>query len=191
MHNEYPQEFVDSVIKSSPRNRLSSDTIYQVTVIIPYDKGISERFRRIGNRFNLRTIFKTKHTLRGTLTKTGPVRDAQQTKQCVYSIPCDCSRCYSYIGETNKLLEVRIKEHRYNVTQGLLENQISPTGIWIRSQNALEISAGLTDWTKHHIQEIQEIRPHVSDRPSDQSNQLGQLSHLDHRYHRKKQLRPV
>jgi predicted GIY-YIG superfamily endonuclease len=51
--------------------------------------------------------------------KTGPVRDIQQTKQCVYSIPCDCGRCY--IGETSRPLEVRIKEHNYNLTQGLLE----------------------------------------------------------------------
>jgi hypothetical protein len=51
--------------------------------------------------------------------KTGPVRDAQQTKQCVYSIPCDCSRCY--IGETSRPLEVRIKEHNYNLPQGSLE----------------------------------------------------------------------
>jgi hypothetical protein len=33
------------------------------------------------------------------------------------------------------------------------------------------------------MQEIQGIRPHVSDRPSDQSTQLGHLSHLDTRYH--------
>jgi predicted GIY-YIG superfamily endonuclease len=51
--------------------------------------------------------------------KTGPVRDAQQTKHCVYSIPCDCGRCY--IGETSRPLEVRIKGHKYNLTQGLLE----------------------------------------------------------------------
>jgi hypothetical protein len=52
--------------------------------------------------------------------KTGPVRDAQQMKQCVYSIPCDCDRCY--IGETrSRPLDVSIKEHRYNLTQGLLE----------------------------------------------------------------------
>jgi hypothetical protein len=40
-------------------------------------------------------------------------------KQCVYNIPCDCGRCY--IGETSRLLEVRIKEQNYNLTQGLLE----------------------------------------------------------------------
>jgi hypothetical protein len=51
--------------------------------------------------------------------ETGPVRDAQQTKQCVYSILRDCGRCY--IGETSRPLEVRTKEHKYNLTQGLLE----------------------------------------------------------------------
>jgi hypothetical protein len=44
---------------------------------------------------------------------------AQQKKQCGYSIACDCGRCY--IGETSRLLEVCIKEHKYNPTQGLLE----------------------------------------------------------------------
>jgi hypothetical protein len=37
----------------------------------------------------------------------------------VYSIPCDCDRCN--IGETSRPLEVRIKEHGYNLTQGLLQ----------------------------------------------------------------------
>jgi hypothetical protein len=119
MLNEHPQEFVHSIMEPGRCNRPSSDTIYHGTVIIPYVRGISEKFRRIGNRFNVRTIFKTKHTLRGTLMKTGPVRDAQQTKQCVYSIPCDSGRWY--IGETSRPLEVRIKEHKYNPTQGLLE----------------------------------------------------------------------
>jgi hypothetical protein len=36
-----------------------------------------------GNRFNLRTIFKTKHTLRGALMKTGPVRCAADETVCV------------------------------------------------------------------------------------------------------------
>jgi predicted GIY-YIG superfamily endonuclease len=51
--------------------------------------------------------------------KSGPIRNAQQTKQCVYNIPCDSGRCY--IGETSRHLEVTIKEHKYDLTQGLLE----------------------------------------------------------------------
>jgi hypothetical protein len=42
----------------------------------------------------------------------------------------------------------------------------------------LKRSEGLADSTKHHLQKIQEIRPHVSGRSSDQSTQLGHLSHL-------------
>jgi hypothetical protein len=37
----------------------------------------------------------------------------------VYSIPYHCGRCY--IDETSIPLEVRIKEHKYNLTQGLPE----------------------------------------------------------------------
>jgi hypothetical protein len=36
----------------------------------------------------------------------------------VYNIACDRGRCY--IGETSRPLEVRIKEHKYNLTQCLL-----------------------------------------------------------------------
>jgi predicted GIY-YIG superfamily endonuclease len=40
-------------------------------------------------------------------------------KLCVYNIPCDCGRCY--IGKITRPLEVRSKEHKYNLTQGLIE----------------------------------------------------------------------
>jgi hypothetical protein len=53
------------------------------------------------------------------MMKTEPVRDAQQTKQCVYSIPYDCGRYY--IGKTSRPLKVQIKKQKYNLTQGLLE----------------------------------------------------------------------
>jgi hypothetical protein len=51
--------------------------------------------------------------------KTGPIGDAQQTKQCLYNIPYDCGRCY--IGETSRPLDVHIKDHKYNLTQVLFE----------------------------------------------------------------------
>jgi hypothetical protein len=88
------------------------------TVYIPYVKGISENFRRISNRYNIRTIFRTKRTLGKSLMKTKQ-RDMQQTAQCIYSIPCECGR--SYIGETGRSLAVRLREHRHNLKEGLLE----------------------------------------------------------------------
>jgi predicted GIY-YIG superfamily endonuclease len=105
-------------MKPSRSSRSSSGTIYQDMVIIPHVKGISEKLEYTGNRFNVRTTFKTKHTLRGTLMETEPARDAQQKQQSVYSITCDCGRYY--IGEISRPLEVRIKGHKYNLTQSLL-----------------------------------------------------------------------
>jgi hypothetical protein len=110
--------------------------------------------------------------------KTGRARDAQQTKQCVYSIPYDCGRCY--IGEISRPLEARIKEHKYNLTQILLEK--SKLG-----QHAHEEGHKMC-WNEEKVlQEVQGIRPHASAGPSDQSSQFGHLSHLDLRYHNRSQ----
>jgi hypothetical protein len=57
-------------MKPSGSNRSYAGTICQGTVIIPYVKDISEELRRIGNRFNVSTVFETKYTLHGTLMKT-------------------------------------------------------------------------------------------------------------------------
>jgi hypothetical protein len=50
------------------------------------------------------------------MMKTGLARNAQQTKQYVYNIPHDYGRCYISTPS-----EVRTKEHKYNLTQGLLQ----------------------------------------------------------------------
>jgi hypothetical protein len=87
-------------------------------VVIPYVKGISDKFKRIGNRYNIRTIFKTKYTLRNTLMKTRHMTDPQLSAQCIYNIPWECGR--SYVGERGRPLSVRIREHKFNLKNGLL-----------------------------------------------------------------------
>jgi hypothetical protein len=102
MLNEYTQEFVISVMKPSSSNRPSSDKIYQGTVIIPYIKGISEKFRRIGNRFNVRTIFKTKPALRGTVMNTGPVEMPSRR-----SSVCVCCVIVAVVRSAKQIMEGR------------------------------------------------------------------------------------
>jgi hypothetical protein len=173
MISEYPKECVDFVMKTTVRNRCTSDTVYHGTVVIPYVKVIFEKFRRFGNCFSLRNIFTIKHTLRGTLMKTGPVRDARQMKQCVYSIPCDCDRCY--IGETSRPLKVRIKEHKFNLTQGLLEKSKSAQRAYAKGHKIC--------WNKARVLQIKPNttfrKPHASAGSSKQSTQFEHLSHLD------------
>jgi hypothetical protein len=79
--------------------------------------------RLVVNPFSVRTISKTKRTLHGAFMRTGAVRDDQQSKQSVYSIPHGSGRCR--IGETGRPLHilVLIKEPKYNLTQCLPKNQ--------------------------------------------------------------------
>jgi hypothetical protein len=58
--NGYPQGFIDSVINSKGSSRPNTEKKPLGSVHISYAKGVSEKFKRIGNRYNTRTIFKTK-----------------------------------------------------------------------------------------------------------------------------------
>jgi hypothetical protein len=95
---------------------------------------------------------------------TGPGRDAQQTKQCVYSIPCDCGRCY--IRETSRPLEVRIKEHKNNRTQGLHEKSKS-------AQHTYEEGHEIC-WNEFRILQIE---PNTTYRKYKESAQMSLLDH--------------
>jgi hypothetical protein len=117
--NGYRQGFIDSVINSKGCSRLTEERKPLGSVYIPYVKGVSEKFRRIGNRYNIRTILKTKHSLRSSLMRTRPERNPLHGAQGIYSIPCECGK--SYISETGRPLAVRLREHIHNLQQGLLE----------------------------------------------------------------------
>jgi hypothetical protein len=63
--NCYPQDFIDSVINSKGSSRPNKEEKPVGSVYIPHVKGVSEMFKHIANRYNnIRTIFKTKHTLK-------------------------------------------------------------------------------------------------------------------------------
>jgi hypothetical protein len=68
----YQQRFIESVLKSGGSCRPEEEERKKPLglVFIPNVKGISEKFKRIGNRYNIRTVFKTKHTLRSSLMRT-------------------------------------------------------------------------------------------------------------------------
>jgi len=124
--NSYPPQFIENTINKIEHNNghtTQQDATQQEqphsTMTIPYYPGLSETIRRLGNRYNIRTVFKTQNTLRSKLCITKPTNDTQNTKNIVYNIPCICGR--SYTGETGRPLEIRKKEHKYNIDRRLVD----------------------------------------------------------------------
>jgi predicted GIY-YIG superfamily endonuclease/uncharacterized protein (UPF0335 family) len=109
--NGYPEKLIDKTIarkKNQQRQTHSQTDESSGYLTIPYVKGVSEKIRRIAKRYSVKTAFKSTKTLRSLLTKTKP-ENADPKKECVYQVQCECGS--SYIGETKRPLEVRIKEH--------------------------------------------------------------------------------
>jgi hypothetical protein len=67
----YRQGFINSIINSRGSSHLNKEQKPLGSVYIPHVKGVSEKFKHVGNHYNIRTIFKTKHTLRSWLKKPG------------------------------------------------------------------------------------------------------------------------
>ncbi len=71
---------------------------------------------------------KSDSTLRRHLVRVKPPTEKNQTKNCIYSIPCSCSKVYK--GETCRPLKVRVEEHRKAVTTGETEKSGIAYHVW-------------------------------------------------------------
>jgi hypothetical protein len=47
-------------------------------ISIPYVRGVSEKFKCTVNKYNIRTVFKTRHTLRSSLVRTRSISAPQK-----------------------------------------------------------------------------------------------------------------
>ncbi|CAH8631966.1 unnamed protein product [Schistosoma mattheei] len=112
--NNYPKGFIKRIIKNEERNDIFKKRVKQDwmnTVVIPYRKGISEDIRRILIRQNIRVFFRTNNTLRSKLVRIKDPIHKDDQQNCVYEIKCnDCNA--TYVGETSRQLNVRVKEHK-------------------------------------------------------------------------------
>ncbi|XP_076301439.1 uncharacterized protein LOC143219320 [Lasioglossum baleicum] len=99
----------DRFMKTGPINRKN-------IVVLPYVGNISNDIKRIFRKVGLHTIFKIPFYLKNWFP---PIKDKLplgKSYNVVYSIPCKgCNQVY--IGQTSRLLETRIREHRRNIFQ--------------------------------------------------------------------------
>jgi hypothetical protein len=111
-----------TVINSKGSSCLRKEAKPLGSLYISYVKGVSEKFKRIRNQYNIRKISRMKHTPRSSLMRTRPERDPQLMAQCDHSIPCECGR--SYIDETGRPLAMQLDEHGHNLKEGPLATKL-------------------------------------------------------------------
>ncbi len=95
-------------------------------VVMDYIKGLSERIREILKRKGVQVYFKSSNTLRNILVSPKE-KDPKGFKQdIVYHIPCNYDSCSaSYIGETCRMLEERIKDHITDPNSSIKQHHIT------------------------------------------------------------------
>ena len=67
----------------------------------------------------MRVVFKSGRSLRSILTKVKDTLPAEKQSKVVYQILCSCGK--TYIRETTRRLEMRMKEHQDACCRGMLE----------------------------------------------------------------------
>ena len=91
---------------------------------IPYVKGTSETIARIPQPYRIRVAHKPITTLRQLLTKLKDKDEPSRRQGAVYKIKCcDCQA--TYIGETGRILNVRLTEHKRATRNGDINNHIA------------------------------------------------------------------
>ena len=126
--NGYPAHIIRNAAKPKPPREPEEPPTS--TVYIPYVAGLSEDLRRICKKHNIRTIFKTPSTLRHQLMKVKDTDPMVKRSGVVYQIPCGgCGQ--SYIGETKRPLETRLKEHIAATTRGEIDKSAIAEHAWI------------------------------------------------------------
>ena len=79
-------------------------------LVLPYIQGLSEKITKTCRRFNIKTAFTSRPTLRNLLCHVKGKPPPEARLGIVYGVPCNCGR--TYIGETGRCLSVRIQEHK-------------------------------------------------------------------------------
>ena len=112
--NGYPGAFIRSYCQplqqEGPQEPSSEEGEQPPLAVLPYTAGVSENVKRVCQKFGMKVVFRSSHSLRSMLTKVKDALPMEKQANIVYRIPCSCGK--AYIGETKRRLETRLKEHR-------------------------------------------------------------------------------
>ena len=110
--NGYPGPLISHQALRRGREPLRQDDVsWHSSVVIPYVRGILEAVRRVLTPLQIRVCYRPHCTLRRILSNPKDSIPDLQKSGVVYRIPC-ASCPASYIGQSGRRLEQRIKEHK-------------------------------------------------------------------------------
>ena len=130
--NDYPSSLVQKclqyTIPTSPNTTPpETDTIASMNnkkiLVLPYCKGLSERLSRLCRKLDIQLVSTSKRTLRSELMHVKNKTPKERVAGVVYKVDCCCGQ--TYIGETGRSMEVRMKEHQRAVRQDNTNNGIA------------------------------------------------------------------
>ena len=120
---KYPPSFLTSAYNAAKKTfyRTGDKPIvdFKNTLVVPYNPNLVIA-RSLLRTLNISLIFTYKDSIKNILIKNSPL---SSFSGCTYKIPCnDCNQFY--IGQTSKALNVRIKQHQYDIRLGKISNAI-------------------------------------------------------------------
>lgn len=125
----------------------------------PYVRGLSKQMEKACKHLNIRLVFTSRRTLRSLLTRVKNTVPPEKVKGVVYKVECCCgSTC---IGETNRTLEVRLKEHKRAVKTDNRNNGIAvhANDTWHSIEwNKAEVIDSEQNWLKRRVKEALHIK---------------------------------
>ena len=121
--NGYPEELVKNVmdrttksIMSEERGQVKVSCDSPILITLPFRGAVSYHIKRLLTTLgSAKVVFKKQKTIKNILNANGkmPSTISSGPKGSVYRVACSCDA--SYIGETGRPLEIRIKEHKKSV----------------------------------------------------------------------------
>jgi len=132
--NNYPEHVIQKVyeriIKNEDNNRATEDN--PQVICLPYQPGLSEKITRLIKPLKCKVAYKPLGKLKDILST---VKDKPEPLMLsgIYEINCSCGT--KYVGETERPLYKRIKEHQASCKKGSQESAISDH-VWNTKNNS-------------------------------------------------------
>ena len=124
--NSYPEAVVKRNLRARPTSANSSQAsqLAPKLLLLPYVPGLSERIESVCWPLGMKTVCKSRGTLRSSLMQVKQPREDKKKRGVIYEVPCKDCDCV-YIGETSRTLEKRLSEHKNAVKKHDTKNGIA------------------------------------------------------------------